>query len=156
MIYVASSWRNERYPAMIRRLLEANVEVYDFRNPVLGDNGFSWREIDPAWESWTPEQFRNNLGHPTAKRGFAFDYAALNKANAGLCMLPAGRSAHIEFGYLLGQGKPGCILLAEGQEPELMYSMSTYIALNEMHAVNWCRKVQAMALDDVRREWSVH
>jgi hypothetical protein len=32
-IYLASSWRNERQPELVRILREAGHEVYDFRNP---------------------------------------------------------------------------------------------------------------------------
>lgn len=39
-IYVASSWRNQHYPEVVRRLREAGHEVYDFRNPPHGDAGF--------------------------------------------------------------------------------------------------------------------
>ena len=39
-IYVASSWRNQHYPEVVRRLREAGHEVYDFRNPPHGGAGF--------------------------------------------------------------------------------------------------------------------
>jgi hypothetical protein len=56
-IYLASSWRNERQPVVLRALRHFGHEVYDFRNPGPGEHGFQWSEIDPAWESWTPRQY---------------------------------------------------------------------------------------------------
>ena len=44
-IYLASSWRNPRQPEVLAALRADGHEVYDFRNPAPGDNGFSWREI---------------------------------------------------------------------------------------------------------------
>ena len=38
-IYVASSWRNEYYPEVVRQLREAGHEVYDFRNPPSASSG---------------------------------------------------------------------------------------------------------------------
>lgn len=34
MIYVASSWRNQYFPDVVKKLHEFGHEVYDFRNPL--------------------------------------------------------------------------------------------------------------------------
>ncbi len=128
-IYVASSWRNKRYPGVVVALRGAGFDVYDFRNPSEGDNGFHWSEIDPAWQEWTPEAYRRNLTHPLAEAGFAKDMDALRTADAVVLVNPCGRSAHLELAWALGAGKPGVILLADG-EPELMYKMATAICVS--------------------------
>ncbi|HYG60709.1 MAG TPA: hypothetical protein VD902_21755 [Symbiobacteriaceae bacterium] len=122
-IYVATSWRNELQPMVVKALREAGHEVYDFRNPAPGNNGFHWSEIDPGWKGWKPEEFIELLAHPIAKQGFGFDMAALDGADATVCVLPCGRSAHLEAGYTAGQGKPVIFLLCGPLEPELMYKM---------------------------------
>ena len=43
--------------------------------------------------------------------------------------MPCGRSAHLEFGYAMGQGKLSVILLSEA-EPELMYAMAHYVCVD--------------------------
>lgn len=121
-IYVASSWRNEQQPEIVRLLRGAGHEVYDFRNPRPGDHGFAWSEIDPEWQSWTPEQFRDALDHPIAGLGFLSDFRGMNWADCCVLVLPCGRSAHLEAGYFAGAGKPVYVLLADG-EPELMYRL---------------------------------
>lgn len=63
-IYVASSWRNVYYPEVVNRLREAGFEVYDFRNPPSGDEGFHWHNVSERWLEWTPEEYRDNLTHP--------------------------------------------------------------------------------------------
>jgi hypothetical protein len=128
-IYVASSWRNARQPTVVDALRGAGHEVYDFRNPRDGDAGFHWREIHPDWKGWSPGQFREALGHPIARAGFASDFGAMAWADAGVLVMPCGRSAHLEAGYFVGAGKPLYILLSDG-EPELMYAMATATCLD--------------------------
>lgn len=43
-IYVASSWRHPYYPEVVKRLRAEGHEVYDFRNPPHGGNGFRWTD----------------------------------------------------------------------------------------------------------------
>ena len=57
-VYVASSWRNRYQPDVVQWLRGLDLEVYDFRNPRPGDDGFRWSEIDPDWQQWTPAQYR--------------------------------------------------------------------------------------------------
>lgn len=56
-IYLASSWRNAQYQQVLELLRAAGHEVYDFRNPTPGERGFSWDQLDPNWQGWTPRQF---------------------------------------------------------------------------------------------------
>lgn len=128
-IYLASSWRNPYYPTILAALRELGHEVYDFRNPVPGNTGFSWAEIDPDWQSWTPERFAEVLAtSPIAAKGFAFDAAGLDWCDTCVTVLPCGRSAHLELGYAAGQGKETFVLLHQlGFEPELMYLLNTSV-----------------------------
>jgi hypothetical protein len=120
-IYVASSWRNKYQQQVVLDLLAARHAVYDFRNPKPGDHGFGWRELDPNFETWTPEQYIKNLGHPTAQAGFRSDYDAMVWADEFCLVLPCGRSAHLEVGWAIGRGKRTSIYVPEQVEPELMY-----------------------------------
>lgn len=127
-VYVASSWRNKAQPGIVELLRDRGAEVYDFRHPAPGDNGFSWGEIDPAWEGAKPERFLEFLRHPAAVRGFAFDMNALQSADATILILPCGKSAHLELGYAVGAGQRTAVLLEEDKaEPELMYKMVSLI-----------------------------
>ena len=128
-IYVASSWRNQRQPGIVYRLLEAGHEVYDFRHPKKGEKGFAWSDIDPDWENWTPREYRDHLSNPIAEMGFKSDYDAMEWADICVLVMPCGRSAHIEAGYFNGANKKLIILLSDG-EPELMYKMADYICLD--------------------------
>jgi len=129
-IYVASSWRCVEHPRVVTALREAGHEVYDFRNPSEGDNGFHWSEIDADWQGWPPEAFRSALGTSIAVRGYASDYAGMAWADACVLVLPCCRSAHLEAGWFAGRGKPVHILELDKCEPELMYKMATSICLS--------------------------
>lgn len=122
-IYLASSWRNSIQPGLVVALRNAGHEVYDFRNPAPGNDGFRWSEIDREWLGWKPETFIDLITtHPVAASGFKLDKDALDWADTCVCALPCGRSAHLELGYAAGQGKPTFVLLHPAKfEPELMY-----------------------------------
>jgi hypothetical protein len=122
-VYVASSWRCPAQPAAVEFLRALRHEVYDFRHPEPGDDGFSWQQIDPdrAWLA-DPERLRAGLGHPIAQRAFALDMEALRGCDACVLVLPCGRSAHLELGWAAGAGKQTVVLLDRPvSEPELMY-----------------------------------
>lgn len=119
-VYVASSWRNLLQTAVVASLRSYGCNVYDFRAPVPGNDGFRWSEIDPAWREWTPWQWREGLRSPIAQRGYAHDRDGMDASGVCVLVLPCGRSAHLEAGYMAGQGKPVLTLALEPTEPELM------------------------------------
>lgn len=127
-IYVASSWRNNAQPEVVAALRDDGHEVYDFKQPQPGDNGFHWSEIDGGWETWGPEEFAQHLNDPVAESGFRKDMSALDWCDACVLVMPCGRSAHLELGYAIGANKKTIILLSSG-EPELMYKMVDYLAI---------------------------
>ena len=122
-IYLASSWRNPYQPLVVKALREAGHEVYDFRNPSNGDEGFKWKNVDGLWEKWSNDDYINALNHPVAERGFKNDFDAMVWADVCILLLPCGRSAHSEAGWMQGTGKPTYVILTEKQEPELMYKL---------------------------------
>jgi nucleoside 2-deoxyribosyltransferase len=148
-IYLASSWRNPHQPHAVELLRELGNEVYDFRNPRPGDNGFAWSEIDPDWIGWHPAQFRDLLRHPIAQAGFQSDFDAMEWADTFVLLLPCGRSAHLEAGWAIGAGKPTCIVLHEDKfEPELMYLMAAEIVTDIEDAAVWVECLRAEAVPD--------
>ena len=122
-IYLSSSWRNPYQPLVVKALREAGHEVYDFRNPSSGDEGFKWKNVDGLWEKWSNDDYINALNHPVAERGFKNDFDAMVWADVCILLLPCGRSAHSEAGWMQGAGKPTYVILTEKQEPELMYKL---------------------------------
>lgn len=130
-IYVASSWRNLLQPAIVSALREFGHEVYDFRHPKPGDDGFHWSELgNPGYKRGNlvePDVYRSMLQHPRAIEGFESDISHVRDCDAIVYVLPCGRSASFEFGFAMGQGKPGYVIAFENTEPELMFREATII-----------------------------
>ncbi len=122
-IYVASSWRNEYQPQVVTFLRGIGHEVYDFRKPKEDDHGFSWSEIDENWMNWTSEEYKKALIHPISEAGFKNDFDAMKWADTCLMVLPCGRSANTEAGWMKGAGKKVYVYQPIKQEPELMYKI---------------------------------
>ncbi len=145
-IYLASSWRNQKQRETVLLLRAAGYSVYDFRQPAPDNTGFSWREIDPNWIAWTPEQFREGLKHPLADKGYGFDIAALDACDVCVMLQPCGRSSAAELGYAKGRGKRTAILLAFGEEPELMTGkMADRLFVNVDELLVWLRALTSAA-----------
>lgn len=140
-VYVASSWRNPLQPAVIETLRAAGIDCYDFRNPE-GGTGFAWREVMPDYvlgsELVPTESYLNCLTHPRAAEGFDADFAAMEKADTFVLVLPCGRSAHLELGWAVGAGKRTAILLeATLTVPELMYKMVDHLSPSLFELLGW-------------------
>ena len=61
--------------------------------------------------------------HPLAERQFAADLVALQQADICVLVIPCGRSAHTEVGWMAGKGKRVIVYIPEMVEPELMYKL---------------------------------
>lgn len=74
------------------------------------------------------------LGHEVYDfRAHRFDIEALQACHVCVLVLPSGRSASWEFGYAMGQGKPGVVLTLDACEPELMYREAAIVtSLDEL------------------------
>lgn len=131
-IYVASSWRNQLQPEVVRVLRDCGHEVYDFRHPAEGNDGFHWSQVDPDWNFNVRglvegDRYRRMLEHPISAKGYKFDITALRICDAVVYVLPCGRSASWEFGYAMGQGKKAYVVWFEPHEPELMFMGATIL-----------------------------
>src|SRR4051812_8176931 len=78
-VYVASSWRNQFQPDVVRALREDGFDVYDFKDA----DGFSWSEVDTNWQNWPLHipAYLAGLTHSAAERGFSRDMNALRAAD---------------------------------------------------------------------------
>lgn len=139
-VYVASSWRCEMQQGVVQTLRAAGIACYDFKNPEDGP-GFRWTDVglprDERQGGCDPETYLKGLDHPVAIAGYDRDYAAMERADAFVLVLPCNRSAHLELGWAVGAGKRTAILLEDPCEPELMYRMVDHIAPDMMSLLGW-------------------
>lgn len=125
-IYLASSWKNRLQPNLLAHLRAVGHEVYDFRNPLPGDCGFSWKQVGLERDEEGKVTLRNLVAahsHGAAAKGFRLDFAGMCRSDACVLLLPSGNSAHLEAGWMAGRGKPVFVYADRSAkiEPELMY-----------------------------------
>lgn len=124
MIYLCGSLRHNRVREVAAALRAHRLEVFD-------DWHAAGPEADDIWQKYEIERgrtFREALYGKHARNVFEYDKRNLDAASAGVMVMPAGKSGHMELCYLIGQGKPGYILLE--QEPErwdIMYRFATNV-----------------------------
>ena len=73
-------------PDVVKRLREYAHEV--------------WKDVDPDFDKWTVDEYKQGLQHPSSELQFQADLDALNWADTCLLVLPCGRSAHTEAGWM--------------------------------------------------------
>ena len=107
IIYLIGSLRNPEVPKVGNYLRSLGHEVVD-------DWYSTGPEADDKWREYECERgrtYRDALRGLYARHVFSFDFFHLNRCETGILLLPAGRSGHLEAGYLAGQGKPVYIIL---------------------------------------------
>lgn len=120
-VYVASSWRTPTHPEVVAALRSAGHEVYDYRT-----EGFEWSSVGMDGVDVPYDQLRDILEHDECVRKFEQDENALDWAEALVLVLPAGRSAHTEFGYMCGRGV-WTVVIWSPSEPDLLHMMADRI-----------------------------
>jgi len=140
-VYVASSWRNERQPAVVAALQDAGWACYDFKNPDDAP-GFHWSEVGLQRENdvCSPAEYLAAMDHDRSIDGFGRDWAAMRRADAFVLVLPCGRSAHLELGWAVGAGVPTAIILDDPVTPELMYRMVDHIGTDVVDTISWLNR----------------
>lgn len=152
MIYVASSWQNILHVGVVAALKSAarmqgdQFLPYDFRNPSSNDTGFHWTDVGmPTYnlqKDYTVptvpfDEYIKGISHPLAEKGFDNDFQAMQTCDTCVLVLPCGRSAHLELGWFVGQGRRTAILGEAEMTPELMYKMVDYIAPSLFDLLGW-------------------
>ena len=147
-IYVASSWRNGLQQQLVNLIREKGHQVYDFNYPDDVQDGFNWAEIDPNWKDWDVEEYKTALANPCAEKGFKRDFNAMMDAEVCVLLLPSGRSAHTEAGWMKGHGKKVVVLMTQPQEAELMYKLFDKVVSNTSELLRYLDALDAKSHDD--------
>jgi hypothetical protein len=126
-IYLIGSLRNPAVPDIGNRLRAAGHDVFD--DWVAGGE-----HADDAWQAYETKRGRTYaeaLKGKAARNTFRFDETNLLRCEVAVLVAPAGKSAHIELGVMLGKGKPGYVLFdAEPERWDVMYQFATGVFFN--------------------------
>lgn len=137
MIYLIGSMRNPKIPLIAGVLRETGFDIFD-------DWYSPGKNADDEWQAYEQSRgrtYREALAGYHAEDVFNFDYDHLARADAAILALPAGKSAHLELGWVIGKGKPGYILMpGEPERFDIMYRFATGVTseLEELKA--WLKK----------------
>jgi len=114
-IYLASSWRNKLHTEVLGALREAGHDVFDFKSK----EPLEWGGLSP------PTDHRSLIDvmlTVEVQDFFLSDLDAMRSADTGVLLLPAGRDAHQEIGWLAGSGRQTFVMTAgERYEHGFMY-----------------------------------
>jgi len=122
-IYLIGSLRNAKINEIAARLREAGHEVFD-------DWFAAGPEADDYWQKYEiakGNNYKQGLAGYAAKHVYEFDKYHLDRNDIAILALPAGKSGHLELGYMIGKGKPGYILFDETMPDrwDVMYQFAT-------------------------------
>ena len=124
IIYLIGSLKNEQIPHLANKLRELGFEVFDdWFSPGPEADDF-WRTYEKTRGS-THQQALNNYA---GQHIYEFDKHHIDRADIGVLYMPAGKSGHLELGYLIGKSKP-CFMLFD-EEPERWDVMAIFAKEN--------------------------
>lgn len=120
-IYLIGSLRNPEVPKVGDAIRELGITVFDdwFAGGPIADD--SWQE----YEKGRGRSYRDALVGPAARNVFQFDHRNLEQSDAAILCLPAGKSGHLELGFMAGQGKfTGVLFPEEPERWDVMYQFA--------------------------------
>ena len=120
-LYIIGSLRNPKIPQIANEFRKRGINVFDdwySPGPKTDDH---WKDYELA----RGRTFKQALQGDHAKTVFNFDKYHLSTSDAVILVLPAGKSGHMELGWMLGQEKKGYILLEPGIDRwDIMYQFA--------------------------------
>lgn len=137
-IYLIGSLRNDAIPETATMLRSLGLEVFD-------DWYAAGPEADDYWRTYEKRRGRSYAealkGH-AAKHVFGFDKGHLERCDASILVLPAGRSGHLELGYTAGLGKKTFILLDQEYDRwDVMYRFATEVFMNKEEMIEYFKSL---------------
>jgi len=113
VVYLMGSLKNENIPHMANQIRELGFgEVFDdWFSPGPNADDY-WRDYEKVRGS----SYKQALTNWAGKHVFEFDKFHIDRADIGILVMPAGKSGHLELGYMIGSGKKCFIVFDE--EPE--------------------------------------
>lgn len=108
-------------------LRKMNFEVFDDWYAAGPEADDKWRDYEVA----RGHDYEEALQGFAAKHVYDFDKHHLDLADVGVLLMPAGKSGHLEFGYLIGRGRP-CFMLFDSipERYDVMYQLCTKVCFN--------------------------
>ena len=136
-VYLIGSLRNPKIPVIGNLLRKKGFEVFEdwFSAGKIADD--SWQ----AYETGRGHTYDQALKGYAAQHVFNFDRKHLNRCDAVVLAMPAGKSGHLELGYSIGRGKRGYILMDKKPDRfDVMYNFASAVCFDMKTLVKHLRK----------------
>jgi nucleoside 2-deoxyribosyltransferase len=139
-IYLIGSLRNPRVPVVgdiIRK--DLSIEVFDdwYAGGYEADD--KWKEYEEA----RGRSYQEALYAENARHIFEFDKDHLDSSDCAVLVSPAGRSGHLELGYMIGKGKPSFIFLDKDLDRwDVMYRFADKVCFDFAELFDELEKVR--------------
>lgn len=133
-IYIIGSLRNPEVMEVDKLLSSVGLETFS-----------EWFSAGPEADDFLRDYFRAKgynysqvLQSYAAKNIFRFDKDHLDRCDAAILVMPGGKSAHLELGYVVGKGKPGYILMdKEPERVDIMHQFATEVFMNKEEMLDY-------------------
>lgn len=136
-IYLIGSLSNPEIPKIGNALRSEGFEVFD-------DWYAAGPEADDHWQAYETQRGRTYseaLQGYAAKNVYAFDKRHMDRCDIGVLVLPAGKSGHMELGWMKGKGKRTYVLVNEDPERwDVMYNFHDGVAMNYEELVEMLKR----------------
>lgn len=125
--YIVGSLRNPEIPNIANALRKEGYDIFD-------DWYAAGPEADDYWqlyENGKGHTYKEALAGYAAQHVFTFDKHHLDRCDGAILVMPAGRSGHLELGYMAGKGKPTHILFDKVPDRyDVMYQFATSVCFS--------------------------
>jgi len=136
-VYIASSWRNiNEVREWTSHLRAEGFEVFDFTDE--NDHFVFWIKDIPGQANMDIIDF---LNREESQKAFDADCEGMKRSNVCLLLLPSGKSAHLEAGFMKGAGKKLIIyqdVFPKG-ETDVMYKFADLITDSVREVVKYLK-----------------
>lgn len=140
-LYLIGSLRNPYVP-ILELKIERETEI-----DVFAEWYGAGEKADDAFKEYHKGcglSYREALSTYAARHIFEFDKYHLDRSDGAILLFPAGKSCHLEAGYMVGQGKPVYALFPDGEPDdryEIMMQFLTKIFYSEEELVEFLKNV---------------
>jgi hypothetical protein len=141
-IYLIGSLRNPKVTSLAIELRGHGLNVFD-------DWMAAGPEADDYWMKYEKEKghtYLEALDGNAAWHVFNYDKGHLSSSDVGILVLPAGKSGHLELGYIMGMGKRGFILMdKEPDRFDVMYRFAEQVFLDKDLLIERLKEIKNVA-----------
>lgn len=123
-VYLAGRLADPDIPTLTALLTKHSLDVFSEWYTPGPEADVRWRDYEQALGI----DYITALQRPSAQNTYQFDKRHIDASDVMVAVLPCGKSAHLEIGYMIGKGKPVFLLMRD--EPDRWDVMYNFVYEN--------------------------